>query len=239
MDMPTPILTKALLLLSLAAINQSILAQEAVCGSLRNHFGPFDYRTARPEDIQNVESNHFTPRVENLIGGNKTVTPGGDMAYTLHVFPNHPRALMSLIKFSERKKSIRLPEMKYTVPCYFERAERFRPDDAWVKTLHGIYLLRSEKHVAAKEKLEQALALAEDDPNVHYNLGLAYFDLNEYEKALGAAHRAYALGFPLPGLRDMLQRAGKWREPEPKINTAAKQSESTSEATPPQQSTGQ
>lgn len=234
MNVPVTMI-RALLALCLVAIHQNTLAQESICGSLRNHFGPFDYRTARPDDIQNVESNHFTPRVENLIGGNKTVTPGGDMAYTLHVFPNHPRALMSLIKFAERKKSIRLPEMKYSVPCYFERAERFRPDDAWVKTLHGIYLLRSGKNVAAKEKLEQARDLAEDDANVHYNLGLAYFDLDEYEKALKAAHRAYALGFPLPGLHDMLQRIGKWRDPEPKINATAEQNSAPSGDVPAEQ----
>lgn len=225
MTVPVPF-TRALLALCLLAINQSVFAQEAICGSLRNHFGPFDYRTARPEDIENVESNHFTPRVENLQGGNKTVTPGGDMAYTLHVFPNHPRALMSLIKFAERKKKTHLPEMKYSVPCYFERAERFKPDDAWVKTLHGVYLLRSGKFQEAKEKLEAALELAGDNANIYYNLGLAYFDLKDYDKALNAAHHAYTLKFPLPGLRDKLQRAGKWRDPVPQANAAAGQTES-------------
>ena len=35
----------------------------------------------------------------------------------------------------------------------------------------------------------------------------------QYDKALASAHRAYGAGFPLPGLKNKLKRAGKWREP--------------------------
>ena len=45
------------------------------------------------------------------------------------------------------------------------------------------------------------------------DLGLAYADLKQYDKALESAHRAYGAGFPLPGLKNKLKRAGKWREP--------------------------
>jgi tetratricopeptide (TPR) repeat protein len=74
-------------------------------------------------------------------------------------------------------------------------------------------LLRSGKKAEAVAKLEEGAALDERDANIQYNLGLAYFDVGQYEKALKSAHRAYAAGFPLPGLREKLKRAGKWRAP--------------------------
>jgi len=203
----------------------SVFAGEVDCGFLKNHFGPFDYRSAPPEQRQLVEGTHFTPKVESLAGGNTTISAGGDMGYTLNVFPNHHRALMALIKLSEKEKTDKPRDMQYTVACRFDRAERFRPDDATVKMLYGIYLMRKGKMQAAAEKLEQANALAGEDANILYNLGLAYFDLKQYDKALTNAHAAYALGFPLPGLRDKLKRAGKWSDAPPVAVNQPKPSE--------------
>ena len=208
-------LARCFLSLALIASPIAVRAGEGDCGSLQTHFGPFDYRTASPEQRKLVEGVHFTPKVESLKGGNTSITAGGDMNYTLNVFPNHHRALMALIKLSEKEKTDRPRDMTYTVACRFDRAERFRPDDAMVKMLHGIYLIRKGKTQAAADKLEEASALAGDDSNITYNLGLAYFDLKLYDKALANAHTSYALGFPLPGLRDKLKRAGKWSESTP------------------------
>jgi tetratricopeptide (TPR) repeat protein len=70
---------------------------------------------------------------------------------------------------------------------------------------------------------EQKLALARDtllkgdqategkSAEIHYNLGLIYLDLGDSDHALEQAHAAYRLGHPLPGLRNRLQRMGKWR----------------------------
>ncbi len=72
----------------------------------------------------------------------------------------------------------------------------------------------SEKNRRRLGTQHQAAAVqAGDDANVHYNLGLAYVDLKQYDKALLSAHKAYQLGFPLMGLKNRLQRAGAWREP--------------------------
>ena len=81
-----------------------------------------------------------------------------------------------------------------------------------VKVINGLYLVQTGKPGEAVAKLEQARELDSNNPNVHYNLGLAYFDLGKYEQSLNSAHLAYAQGFPLPGLRDKLKRAGKWRD---------------------------
>lgn len=197
-----------------AVLPAPALAQEFFCGSLNNHFGPFDYRSARADDKNMVERSHFTPRVESLVRGHTSITPGGDISYTLSVFPNHHRALMAMMKLAKREKKDKPRDSSYSVECWLERAERFQPEDQMVKALYGIYLSEKGKKSEALAKLVSALELGTPSANIDYNIGLVFFDLGEYEKSLQSAHRAYAGGFSLPGLRNKLVRAGKWREPE-------------------------
>ena len=199
-------------LLILSSMASFAMAQASVCGNLQNHFGPFDYRTASPRDKNMVERAHFTSKVETLRGGNTSATAGGDLSYTLGVFPNHPRALMAMIKLAEKEKTEKPYQSAYTVACWLDRAERFKSDDASVKAVYGIYLSRKGKKQEALEKLNEAVALGTPSPNLDYNIGLIYFDLGDYEKSLQSAHRAYAGGFNLPGLKEKLKRAGKWTE---------------------------
>jgi len=181
------------------------------CGDLREGIGPFDYRTIPARDKYVVESVHFTPGVETLTRG-ATGGFGADIAYTLRAMPNHPRALRSMMTLAERERRDPPTHSPYTVRCWFERAVQFAPSDASVHTLFGVYLARSGNKKEALEQLQAAEQLAGEDANVLYNLGLVFLDVGDYEKSLDYAKKAYALGFPLPGLRDRLKRAGKWRE---------------------------
>lgn len=181
------------------------------CGELANAYGPFDYRT-QTRELVIVERVHFTPQIESLERGRTSTTAGGDVDYTLRASPNHHRALKAMMDLGRKEKRSTPAGSRYSISCWFQRAEVFRPDDAMVKVLHGIFLLRSGKSGEAIAKLEQGAALDESDANIQYNLGLAYLDAGQHEKALQSAHRAYAAGFPLLGLRDKLKRIGKWRE---------------------------
>lgn len=181
------------------------------CGLLENGYGPFDYRSDKSK-LGIVERFHFTPSVETLRAGNTSTFVGADLDYTLRAFPNHHRALMSMMNLGVREKVEKPRGAQFSVECYMQRAEVFRPTDGMVKTIYGLYLLKAGRTQDAIGKLEAARGLDERDYNVHYNLGLAYVELGNYEQALASAHRAYAAGFPLPGLRDKLKRAGKWRD---------------------------
>lgn len=204
----------SVLALLLTAFSIPAYAQAFLCGDLKNHFGPFDYRSARPEDRNIVERAHFPPKVESLRKGNTSITPGGDISYTLSVFPNHHRALMAMMKLAKLEKKDKPRDSSYTVECWLDRAERFQPEDQMVKALYGIHLSEKRKKKEALAKLNEALELGAPSPNIDYNIGLIFFDLGEFEKSLQSAHRAYTGGFSLPGLRNKLTRAGKWREPE-------------------------
>jgi tetratricopeptide (TPR) repeat protein len=187
----------------------------AACGSLGQGaagYGPYDYRTDKPK-LGIVEQYHFTPAVEALVRGSTNVLPGADLDYTLRAIPNHHRALMAMVRYGEKMKSPQPQGTRYSVECYFDRAVRFRPDDTIVRMLYATFLSKNARMPEAIQQLELATAAAKDNAFSHYNIGLVYFDLKEYDKALLQAHKALSLGFPQTVLRDQLQSVGKWTEP--------------------------
>lgn len=184
------------------------------CGELRNAYGPFDYRTDK-DKLPIVENVHFTANIESLRSGNTGVLPGGDIDYTLRAFPNHSRALMAMVRLGQKEKTERPKGTRYSVRCYLDRAVRFRPDDGMARMIYGIYLAQRKKSAEALNQLELAKESAGENANLHYNLGLVYCDLGRYEEALHHAHMAYRLGFQLPGLKEKLNKAGRWRDPVP------------------------
>jgi len=192
-------------------LSSSSSAGEIDCGGLQNHYGPFDYRSATQSEKYLVERAHFTPAVEQLKSG-KSSHLASDISYTLSVYPNHPRALLAISKLAQREKTDKPAYSIYSVHCWFDRAIRFRPDDPNVRMIYGVYLINKGKSREAVDHLEIAASYEKDNANLNYNIGLAYFDLKQYDQSLAYAHRAYSLGFPLPGLKNKLVRAGKWRE---------------------------
>lgn len=213
-----------------ALLSQLAVAQVSAeyCGSLSNAYGPYDYRSdhhkqapgdqmPHPAKRQLVEGAHFTPRVENLIGAQSSGQigpPGADLDYTLRAFPNHHRALIAVMRYGERKGTQKPPGLPRVVECYFERAVRFAPNDTTVRMIYASYLAKNKREPEAVAQLEQATNYAGDNPFTHYNIGLSYFDLKLYDQALAQAHKAMALGFERTQLRDLLEQAGQWKEPE-------------------------
>lgn len=201
----------AALFLSAVMIAAPAAAQSrsTTCGSLANSFGPYDYRTDRGQPLYLVEIAHFTPEVEELIRG-LSGPLGAELDYTLRAFPNHHRALISLVRYGKKTKSAQPPNLRYSVECYLERAIRFRPDDTTVKMIYATFLFDNGRPLEADKQLEQVDKLATDNGFTHYNSGLIYFENKQFDKALIQAQKALAMGFPRTDLRDKLKAAGKW-----------------------------
>jgi len=180
------------------------------CGNLENAYGPFDY--TNPVHVKNklpiVEQVHFTFNVESLKKGETGEDPMGDLDYTLRAFPNHHRALNAVMRYenSGKKRSADY----FSTECYLKRALAFKPDDGIVWMLYGIYKHKKKEYKDALQYYNKALKLMHDSPDLHYNLGLLYFDMRMYEKSLLHAQKAYSLGYPLPGLKNKLVRKNMW-----------------------------
>ena len=173
--------------------------------------GPHDYRTER-QGLAVVERRHFTGRVEALISGESTKTPGPDIDYTLAKYPNHHRALLSLVRLAAKLKTPQVPDMPFSVACYFERAVRFRPNDTVARIIYAGYLGSTGQRDAATAQLERAADLSQGNPLTHYNIGMAYLEFKNLDQAVVHAQMAYGQGVTLPYLRDRLRAAGRWTD---------------------------
>ena len=184
------------------------------CGTLRSagQYGPYDYRTD-VDKLPIVLGAHFTPEVEALVRGRTSVWPGNDIDYTLRAIPNNHRALLAMMRLGEKEKTPQPRGAHFAVECYFQRAIAFRSDDAIVRMIYSTYLNSKARIPDATAQLGAAVALAKDNGFTHYNIGLHFFDLKNYDKALVQAHKAMALGFLQTGLQDQLEQVGKWSAP--------------------------
>lgn len=184
----------------------------ANCGDLENAYGPYDYTdpAVREQFLPVVERAHFTPSVENLVRGHYG-TIIGDLDYTLRAFPNHHRALYSMMKH-QLAHPVGLDSQYYTIECYFQRAIRFAPHDPVPHMLFGIFHYKSGRLDGALEKYLDAYRMSPDWVELNYNLGLLYLELDKDEKAVLHAKYAYEHGYVLQGLKDKLSDQGLWPE---------------------------
>ena len=194
-------------------INTVLLASALTvgsCGRLNTFESGGDFAAVTDRDkLATVEAFHFTRAVESLSQG-LSGTLGADISYTLERFPNHYRALAAIARLGLRDKTVQPRGAKYTVTCFFDRAIRFRDSDPTVRTLYGGYLLAQGLSEQALEQFTEVARLDPANATAQYNLGLLYLKKKDYPLAREHAHAAYALGFPLPALRERLRAANEW-----------------------------
>lgn len=201
------------------------------CGDLRDSTGPYDYRTGPPETRALVEKFYFTVGVEKLMGGHSGKL-GGDLDYTLRAFPNHHRALIAMTTYGQRLKLPQVPAARYPVECYFARALQFAPDDTIARLLYASYLFQNARDTEAEAQIVTTIQYAGDNGFSHYNIGMVLAEHGRYEQALEQAHKAAALGFERPQLRDLLVKAGRWQDPPAAAASAPTGSPSAQTETP-------
>lgn len=196
----------AILLLALSAIATAAVNNQT-CGIVPGQplnagdYGPFDYTDPSHQKYRPlVENPHFPKEVESLTRKNAS----GDIDYTLGKFPNHHRALYAMMRAQKANRKVAGSQV-YTMECYFKRAIYFRPNDATVHMLNGMYYHWNSRLDESEEKYLDALELQPNDPQIHYNLGLLYFDKGDYANAATHAEAAYNAGHPLEGLRKKLR----------------------------------
>ena len=185
------------------------------CGELEEgNYGPFDYTNYDhyTEHLPIVNSGHFNRGVETLTKGLSTDFIYGDLDYTLRAFPNHHRALVAVSKFEDVVEGAQeqIDNVGMPVECYFKRGVVFTPRDGMVRLIYATYLHRKGKYEKAISQYSKALEMLPNSAEVHYNLGLYYFDTNNYALSVKHGRKAYALGYPLSGLKDKLIRKGVW-----------------------------
>lgn len=184
--------------------------------------GPFDFRdpVALAQYKYKVESVHFTASVQALTKG-ATGSVWADLDYTLAVFPNHPSALYVMSELFRKKATSRhegkldfrryfagMPPERSNAEFYFDRAAEFAPDDDMVWLVYGIHFHREKQYHKALTSYQKALEINPRNPEIHYNMGLSYFELRDYKNAEMHGGKAYEAGYPLQGLKKKLAAVG-------------------------------
>ncbi len=186
----------------------------APCKDVRENYGPFDYllRKDLPGELSIVERYHFTPQVEQLIAPVSSTHVLGEISYTLKAWPNHHRALNSAIRYRIRTWGTRPIEyLRYSpAECWLQRAIKFSPKDATVYMLYGMLLHQTGYKEKAAENYKKALQIEPKNVQTKYNFALLLVDLKKYDEAKIYAIELYRKGYPLPGLKNKLKKAGKW-----------------------------
>ena len=208
-------MTRIFALILLLARTAAVLACPTDLG-MNGFHRPLDYNDPADQYMIkiNVERNHFTPEVEALIKG-KTGGIGPDLALTLRAIPNHYRALYAMSRWQLKNGLPANDDRIWPVDCYFTRALLFKPEDPVIYMLYGIYLHKAGELDKSLEQYKKAEKYGPDLSELHYNMGLLYFDMKDYDKALLNAQKAYNHGYPLPGLRNKLMQIGKWQDAPP------------------------
>ena len=170
-------------------------------------FGPYSYIEPTHQKYRPIVENvHFTRDVETLRAGASTVKPQDDLAYTLRKFPNHHRALYSMIRIqTEQTKWLPIDfNSIYSMDCYFKRAFYFESNDPTLFALQGIYFHKVGNYDSSEKAYLKSIAMAPNNAEFNYNLGLMYFDADRLEESKKYAEKAYKMGFPLQGLMKKL-----------------------------------
>jgi tetratricopeptide (TPR) repeat protein len=84
-----------------------------------------------------------------------------------------------------------------------------QPQNDVLYSAQGYLLQKLGRYTEARDVLLQGLSVANGTATeIHYNLGLIYIELGEFDEATKHAKIAYDNGFPLQGLRAKLKRGG-------------------------------
>ena len=198
--------------ISLGAGHASAQGNDSACLVFKavGRLEPEDYRKASAR-LKVVEDYHFGPTVESLIRPMQVgMAIGSDLDYTLWGYPNHHRALVTLVRLGAREKTDQPRGTNFTIDCYFRRALRIASDDHIVRMIYASYLGSVNRQDDGLRQLNYVVESAEDSPVTHYNAGLIYMELGALEQAVAQAKRAIELGYPRQELRNGLQKRGVW-----------------------------
>lgn len=200
------------------------------CTGNSQSFGPYDYLLATSKNntayyqksrIWEIDRIHYEKGMN--LWKNKGLHASSinyiwnEFDYTLRAFPNHTKALHSIIKLElERLATNKIKEqrkfrgLKTPPECYLQRAMHFRPKQQLLPLLYGLYLHKLKRYEQAETQYKKAISLNINNAETHYNLGLLSISLKKYDQAKTHAKKAYALGYPLLGLKKKLIKVNHW-----------------------------
>ncbi|HKR37529.1 MAG TPA: tetratricopeptide repeat protein [Steroidobacteraceae bacterium] len=121
------------------------------------------------------------------------------------VFPN-VAAVLAQARFENNEPDAAIKILENAIDAQPERTEAY--------TVLAMIYRKQRNTERALDVLERAdAAVAGKSAEVKYNLGLLQVEAGKLDAAVDSARSAYELGYPLPGLKNKLQKLGHWPPP--------------------------
>jgi len=176
--------------------------------------GPWDYlqRENLQRELRIVEDFHFSRKVQFLASGDRGVA--NDVDYTLRGWPNHHKALLTIIQYQlEFLKNRSKIKYKLEIPpeCYLERAINFSPKDPVPYSLYGYYLHKLGLFEKSEIMYKKAVKYFPNNARIAYSYALLLTDLKRYDEALKFSKFAYQHDKPPEMLKNKLLKLGVWK----------------------------
>jgi tetratricopeptide (TPR) repeat protein len=167
----------------------------------------YDPSEKAQKDLRIVQKYHLGKAMNHLKEGRPTAA-FSQFAFIVRYFPNYPEVLQHMVQIAAPRKNMRQQMEEYLI-----KAVKIYPEAYPTYVIYGDFLQKVGEMSRAIKQYNIALQYDPNFSEAHYHLGLAYFKLKEYQLANVHAHKAYILGYPLPGLREMLKKVGEWKPP--------------------------
>jgi len=184
------------------------------CQGSSKGYGPYDFFSVDKHHVNVVEQFHFTRNVEQLIKGESSRIVD-DLDYTLVSIPNHPKALLSAIRFQIKENNklnrVALGRLKSTPECYLQRAINFNPKNTSSYILLAYYYSKINKLKKAQDIYIKAINLAPNNSKTEYLYSLLLIKLKENKEAVKYAKKAYQHGHPPQNLKNKLKKLHLWK----------------------------
>ena len=180
------------------------------------------------QTITNVELYHLGPGVDAMSKG-RYLQALADFEFILRYYPNHPKVLGLVAEMCRKFKPKDCP-----AEGWFKKAVDRNPNAAPTFLLYAFHLHKEGRVKESVALYQRYIELEPNSVNGHYNLGLAYMALGQYDLANEEAQRSYRLGATLPGLRHGLEKRGKWNPAvQPAVADVRPAPRSSAESEPP------
>lgn len=181
-----------LVLLAVAPVQGQVVREERTPDGIpinQDYFAADDRYPETKELLALVEAYHMGDIVMDNFAPGRYPYALNDLRYTLHKFPNHPKALMFVTTIASVTDQPSMP-----IP-YFEQAIRIYPQYAITHYQYGRYLVDIERFEEGIAELKKAIELDESLALAHAGLAGAYARIGDPERARSCAERARELGY--------------------------------------------
>ena len=181
------------------------------CGTFqyeREHVGPLDYRTHPSQDAEARRGLPLHAQGRDAAQGTEQHDRWRPRVHAER-HPEPPARPAHHGEYFKRTRAGRDAGNGDGPACWFDRAVAYRPDDPTVRILYADELLKQGKRNEVLSQLQVAEEHASESATMHYNLGLLYLDLKDFDRSVEHARQGLRAGSAASRAEEQARTSGQ------------------------------